>query len=169
MLPLQGVVWLLFLATTAWAVVHFIRKRNAWRVSSVPILVCAITLVVVLCVPFTQLWLKYKFLSQQGARDQVVQQILRGTLQPNVAHNRSLVSMGPNAPYVSLGGNEVIVEHHDGRTYVFFFTFRGILDNYAGFLYVPDGGDPAAFSDLSETLSTEVVKMADNWFYASHR
>jgi hypothetical protein len=51
---------------------------------------------------------------------------------------------------------------------VFFFTFRGILDNYAGFLYVPSGGKPTEYSDLNEPQSVEIEHLEGNWYYASH-
>ena len=68
-----------------------------------------------------------------------------------------------------MGGNEVVVESHDGANYVFFFTFRGILDNYSGFLYVPEGGKASRFSDLSEQDSTQIKHLENNWYFTSHR
>ncbi len=52
---------------------------------------------------------------------------------------------------------------------MFFFTFRGVLDNYSGFLFVPDGGDPKEFYDLGEPGSTQLVKYGKNWYWAGHR
>jgi hypothetical protein len=72
------------------------------------------------------------------------------------------------APQVSMGGNEILEEVHDGKTYLFFFTFRGILDSYAGFLFVPTGGDPRAFSDLNEAPATFITRYSEHWFFASH-
>ena len=68
-----------------------------------------------------------------------------------------------------MGGNEVVVEEHDDKTYVLFFTFRGVLDNYSGFLYVPDGGSPSLFSDLDEQQFTQIVPLEENWYFVSHR
>lgn len=69
---------------------------------------------------------------------------------------------------VSKGGNEIIVEEHNGLKYIFFFTFRGILDNYSGFIHIPEGGDPSQFLDFDEKESTQIVHMEGNWYYASH-
>jgi hypothetical protein len=45
-----------------------------------------------------------------------------------------------------MGGNEVAVEEHAIKKYVLFFTFQGILDQYAGFLFVPEGGPPTVLA-----------------------
>lgn len=61
-----------------------------------------------------------------------------------------------------------MVEEHDGLQYVFFFTFRGILDNYSGFLFVPEGGDPTRFRDLNEPESTQLARYASHWYFAGN-
>jgi hypothetical protein len=68
-----------------------------------------------------------------------------------------------------MGGNEVVVERHGGETYILFFTYRGILDNYSGFLYVTNGGSPSLFSDLSEEQFTQIVPQEQDWYFISHR
>jgi len=40
-------------------------------------------------------------------------------------------------PGASLGINAVAVEKTDGKRHILVYTFRGILDNYSGFIYVP--------------------------------
>jgi len=95
--------------------------------------------------------------------------VFAGTLQPNVDHNPRLIRLDESYPLVSMGGNEIVVEEHDGGKYVLFFTFRGILDNYSGFLYVPSGGVPSLFSDLNEQQFTEIEPLEENWYFVSHR
>lgn len=34
---------------------------------------------------------------------------------------------------------QIVVEGEPGAPYVFFFTFRGVLDSYSSFLWVPTG------------------------------
>ena len=53
------------------------------------------------------------------------------------------------------------------KKYVFFYTFRGILDNYSGFLWVPEGGKPELFQDAGES-GTEVLFYGGNWYFIGH-
>jgi len=69
---------------------------------------------------------------------------------------------------VSVGGNEIVLEEHDGRKYIFFYTFRGSLGDYSGFMYVPKGGDPTNFSNLNESQTTDIQPFGDHWFWAAH-
>ncbi|MDH4120241.1 MAG: hypothetical protein OEV94_00845 [Deltaproteobacteria bacterium] len=162
------ILWVNFLGAAIWSVVYFLIHLKRWRVSLPPVMVCAVTLALLYFVPFTKLWLDLDFVLYKSAREELVEQVLNNTLKPNVSHNPDLIALPWHAPRVSMGGNEIVVEKHEGITYVFFYTFRGILDNYSGFLYVPKGGRPEKFSDLNETDSTQLVRLDDHWFYVSH-
>ena len=164
-----GLVWISFLGISAWSLVWAVRNRAMGRRVAIPLLICAATFLVVLMVPFTELWLRLNFAWYKGARERVVQEVQLGVLRPNSSDDGSLITLGPSRPNVSMGGNEIVVETHNAHTYVFFFTYRGILDNYSGFLHVPDGGDPREYSDLSEADKTQIVSYGDHWFYAAHR
>ena len=82
--------------------------------------------------------------------------------------NFPLIALGSEYANISKGGNEVMLQEIEGENYVMFYTFRGILDNYSGFLYVPLGGDPRNFLDLNEQDTTQIIQYSDNWYYASH-
>lgn len=168
LLPIEGVLWLFYLVVAIWSAAHLTWNVQRWRVASLPLLVCIVLFGIVTLVPITQLWVRYNFAMNKLAREDIVRQVFDGTLQPNVAHNFSLIALAADVSYVSMGGNEIVVEKHDEITYVFFFTFRGILNSYAGFIYVPNSGNPALFDDLNEANRTELVPFDEHWFYASH-
>jgi hypothetical protein len=64
--------------------------------------------------------------------------------------------------------HEIVVEGKDGAQYVFFYTFRGILDSYSGFLYVSKGGAPTGYSYLGEEKFTQITPLEENWYHVSH-
>lgn len=165
-LPLQGLLWVGFLAVSTWAVIRAIRYRGHWRISAIPLVVCTSAVMAALFVPLTQLSLEHDFAAKRAARERVVRDIYAGVLRPNVPHNQKLIALS-TAERLSAGGNEIVVETHDGHAYVFFFTFRGILGNYAGFLFVPEAGDPRKFSDINEPTA-ELVRLAERWYFVAH-
>jgi hypothetical protein len=169
MAPFLGAVWLLYAAAATWSLIHFLLNARAWRRSAIPLAICVVAFTVVTTFPFTQIWLKYNFALKRGARERVVAMVEAGQLRPNVAHNPSLIRLNPSEGSLSKGGNEIVAERHANGTYVFFYTFRGILDSYSGFLSVPPNGHPSDFGDLNEAGSTEIVEMAEGWYFASHR
>lgn len=167
-LPLAGIIWFGFLIVFGLSLSCLTKLKTLGIKSGIPALIQVITLLAVIFIPFTTLWLKADFWIFKNQRDKVVQKVLSGELIPNVSHNSSLIALNSNYSNISMGGNEIVVEEHDGLKYIFFFTFRGILDNYSGFLFVPDGGNPSNYSDLNEKDSTELVHLDGNWYYASH-
>lgn len=75
---------------------------------------------------------------------------------------------------LSAGSANVIVENIDNTTCVFFYTFRGITDNSAGFVYVPDEKIMTKFKVGQFGASTifynpiEITKIADHWYFIAN-
>ena len=167
-LPFIAVAGIIFLFYFISSIVYMWEYRKRHRYAAVPLIINAAVLLLVVFVPFTRLWLKWNFIHYRAKRERIVKQVLAGELQPNVEYNSHLIELDFSFPAVSLGGNQIVVEEHEGKKYILFYTFRGILDNYAGFLYTPDGGDPVQYSDLDEPDSTEIVPFAENCYWVSH-
>jgi hypothetical protein len=165
--PLQGLVWLLFLGGFAWAIAVRLRSTSPGSAKSYPLLICVVGVALALFVPWTTLWLAANERVHRSDRERIVRQVQEGSIRPNVSYNRGLIALGPEAPDVSKGGNEIVVEEHNGQRYVFFYTFRGILDAYSGFLFVPNGADPRLFADAADR-STVVEQRSPNWFFIAH-
>lgn len=168
-LPLAGAVWWVVIGVGLASLTSLTKIRTIGIRAFVPPAVIALSVSIVTLVPFTDLWLKLDYSLHKKERNAIVQRILAGNLTSNVSHNTRLIALGDAYPLVSMGGNEVVVEEHNGHTYVLFYTFRGVLDNYSGFLYVSDGGSPSLFADLNEQATTQVISLEENWYYASHR
>lgn len=165
--PLLGLAWLLVMISAVLASAHAYRHRSKGVYAFAPLMVSTGTLFVAFFVPFTQLWLYANFHLNKAAREQVIEKVKSSTFAPNVAYNDKLIAL-PKDSGVSMGGDEIIVEGSSNNPYVFFFTFRGILDNYSGFLWVPDGGRPEQFSDAGEP-TTEIESFGGNWYFIGHR
>lgn len=162
-LPVIGLAWLFWFVVTIWAAVHAFKQRKIGRAAYIPILVCTITFLFAIFFPFTKIWINANFYLNKTERESVVSQVLSKKLIPNVSHNSSLIKL-TNDNNISSGGNEIIVREYNKHTYVFFFTYRGILDNYSGFLWVPKGGKPKLFQDAGEN-GTQILSYGDSWYF----
>ncbi len=168
MMPLSGAVWLFFIVCMISSLTCLLKFKDIGRKSITPIGIQVIAFLLVIYVPFTMLWLKGDYILNKEQRAVVVAQVLNGELKPNVEYNSSLIHLSDDYSGLSRGGNDIIIESHEGLTYVFFFTFRGILDNYSGYLYVPEGGSAEMYSDLNEADMTEIKHIENNWYLVSH-
>lgn len=166
-LPLLGLAWLLVMLSAVLAATYAYRHRCKGAFAFAPLAVSTGALLLAFFVPFTQLWLYANFHLNKSAREQVVEKVRSGVFKPNVAHNAKLIAL-QNDSGVSMGSDKIIVEGPLNNPYVFFFTFRGILDNYSGFLWVPDEGKPEQFSDADES-GTEIESFGGNWYFIGHR
>lgn len=165
--PWLGLAWLLAMTAAVLASTHAYRHRSKGAYAFAPLIVSGAALLAASFVPFTRLWLDVNFNLNKAKREQVVANVKSGALTPNIKHNAKLIAL-PKGAGVSMGGDEIVVEGPSSNPYVFFYTFRGFLDNYSGFLWVPDGGRPEQYSDAGEP-GTEIVPFGGNWYFVGHR
>jgi hypothetical protein len=141
---LELVVWGSAIVILIWAIISMVFTiRRAKLLAVIPMLISLTGLILAIFVPFTRLVTEYDFRSNFNERKAIVEQIQSGQLKPNVSHSSSLIMLPLNFRQLSKGGGEVDYETYGSTTSVFFFTFRGILDNFSGFIYRSDGNDPS--------------------------
>lgn len=93
--------------------------------------------------------------------------IQAGELSPNVSHNEGLIALPKEYAHLSKGGGEVLVEREGATLKVFFFTFRGVLDNFSGFAYISDNASLHQ-SDFNGDFH-EITKKKDHWYWGSSK
>jgi hypothetical protein len=116
-------------------------------------------------VDFTDVWLAANFRLRLADREEVVGLIASGKLRPNVRHNSSLIALPSEFAAVSLGGVEVVVERNGDQLKVLFFTFRGVLDSFAGFVYTSDDSAPTD-GDFAGRFAIN-RRLEERWHYVS--
>jgi hypothetical protein len=157
-----------FVVVTVSALLSFFLRLKSWRLSGIPLLICVGTTLILGFAPLGNLGDKLNFFVNRATRNALVAQVEAGTLRTPSNPRSIVLSLGKDVPPVSEGGNEIIVEEHQGKKYVFFFTYRGLLGYYAGFLYVPTGGSPTRYSDLARDTTTRIERLDTHWFYVAH-
>ncbi len=165
-MPLTIIVWILFLFLSIKALIAFYKKRSLSTLF--PLTIYAITLLSALFIPFTTLWIKRYFQLYKNEREAVIRDINSNKFKTHHLQSFTHINLDHKYPYLSMGGNQIAIQEHGGLKYIFFYTYRGILDNYSGFLYVPKGGDPSYYSDLNESHSTQIIPLAPHWYFVSH-
>lgn len=156
-------VWILFALIYVASVVYALRGRGPLSKRMLPLGISSAVLLLVLWVPWTPLWLDLNFRLYRSDRMRVVSQVQSGTLRPNVSYNPDLISLPRGLRHVSKGGGEVVVQHYPGGTEVFFYTFRGILDNYSGFVYRSDGSSPSGGTEQYH----EIERLTEHWYWVA--
>jgi hypothetical protein len=132
-------VWGLFLFWLLASIVFAIAKRHVgWRVL-IPPAVHLAAILVFFTVPIAEWKSKLDFESNFERRMKVVTLVEEGKL--TATGEFGLIKLPDEYRRLSHRG-EIMVVQQEGRTAVFFFTIRGFLDNYSGFLYQSDGGPP---------------------------
>jgi len=151
-------LWLMvygfFTVVTIISSIRFFKTKQ-WR----PVLVQLFTVLLLFFFPFNKIVLDLEFHANKSEREEVGTLIEKEVIKPNVAHNESLILLPEEYRSLSKGGGEVIVE--DGS--VFFFTFRGILDNFSGFVYSPADVKPRQ-GDFGGDFK-EIVKLEKHWYF----
>ncbi|MCI0767760.1 hypothetical protein [Bacillus sp. TL12] len=141
-------------------VIHVI-KYKSWK----PFITQIMIIIIWLCTPFTLIYLKLDFIIYKENRTEVVELINRKELTPNVNHDNRQIHLPKQFATTSKGGGDVLIQHSKNGTSVFFFTYRGILDNFSGLIYTPNDVKPNK-SDFNSEFK-EIKKIEKNWYYVS--
>lgn len=165
MVPLESAIWIAFWTIAVISLSCLTQWKKIGPKSLAPVALQIFTVLAVAFVPFTSIWLRVDFAMHRSTREAIVKKVDSGELSGS---GGPLIQLTGQYPVVSRGGNQIVVEEHSGRRYILFYTFRGILDNYAGFLHVAPGGDPTEYSDLNEKEVSEIVRLDGDWYYVSH-
>lgn len=137
-----------------------IRKR--WRDSGPAALLVGV-LAICEFAPLNDWWHTYYFHVHRGAREKAIESLLQLPADQN--GRAGIVRLDFPASMSSLGG-EVQVVRGESDSAVLFFTFRGILDPFSGFIYTKSGVDP----DMAQFGARSVLTMRrldDHWFYVA--
>ena len=149
---------LLFLGAAVFAVVLIVRRfrRERWR-TLLPLTIQVAASLVIVFVPLSSVTMKLDFRLHQAERERAVELLRAGALPP--PNEYGLVALPLAMRHLSRGGGDIIVEDEG----VLFFTVRGVVDNFSGFVYRADGmpPDPGAFG--GDPLET--TRMNARWFY----
>jgi len=163
-LPLTA---LLFFACWVWSATQLLRIRRYGMKFSLPFLICAVTLALLLFAPLQQVYLQRDFYWHRTAREKIVARVEAGELKPNVDDNENLIALGNSEPHVS-AGNDIVVDQTDEGTYVLFLTSRGLKHYFSGFLHVPPGGDPRKFFEFDDKPPTQLVPYGKDWYFVAN-
>ena len=160
MMPVWLVVFGFFIVITVRAIFQLFKYKN-WQ----PLAIQAVTILFLIYFPFTKVMLDLDFKMHKTDREKVVSMVESGKLKPNVPDSPSLIQLPKRYDHLSKGGGEVIAVQKGERLTILFFTYRGILDNFSGFVYSPNG-QKSIEKDLDEDF-IEIEKLAEHWYFVS--
>jgi hypothetical protein len=161
---LTPLIWLLvfgfFFVITVLSLTNLF-KNKVWK----PLAIQTVTILLWLFFPFTQIVLNIDFTMNKAEREEVVAIVNSGALKPNVSHNDSLILLPEKYDHLSKGGGEVVVEKNGDSYTILFFTFRGILDSFSGFVYSPNDQRPS--KNGFDGDYKEIERLDKNWYWVA--
>ncbi|MCH6265881.1 hypothetical protein [Neobacillus citreus] len=158
MFPVLLLVFGFFIFITVLAIITLFKNKD-WK----PIVIQVITILLLLIVPFNQIILDIDFKTNKSEREQIVKMVENGELKPNISHDSSLIQLPKKYEHLSSGGGEIMVEKSGDGFNILFFTYRGILDNFSGFVYTPN--DQKSFKNAFDGDFKEIDKREKNWYF----
>jgi hypothetical protein len=162
LLILWAILGILVLVSAISALFDF--KKYSWK-GFWPIIVNGSTLLILLYVPFTSIYLNLEFLIKKSGYEQVVKMVENNQLQSS--NERGSVTLPSKYKYLSRGGGEIIVDKGDGVTSVFFYTYRGVLDNFSGHMYRSNDTPPP--QDFMGGDWAETTRKRPYWYFCASR
>lgn len=160
-----------WLAVLAWSLIHWVSSargsgRRAWLPAAINLAAVAVLVFVPLgkWVDDADFWLNAQ------ARDEVVQIVVSGhcpwPARPSPLNKSTFVQMPPAYRHLSRSG-EILVYEREGATHIVFFTYKGILEDWAGFAYRSDGRPPLAPEGHLHGDDLHPERYREHWFWVA--
>lgn len=163
---LELAIYGFFLVIIVWSLIYGVTKIKSQKIKAfIPAIINIVAVTIIVIVPFTAITLKIDFYFHLNEREEVIEKITNDELVPNVFHNNSLINLPAKYRNLSKGGGDIIVEYENKNPNVFFFTFRGILDDFSGFVYRSDDNEPQKGDFGCDNI--ELEKLREHWFWMS--
>ena len=162
---LELIISVIFLAVLVWSIIYLGKNVRKLKYRALlPMGINLITLIIVIFVPFTNISCDLDFKLNLNDREKIVSMIQSGELK---SYGKRLIQLPDEYKHLSKGGGEIAVEQ-DGETYkIFFYTFRGILDNFSGFAYISNDSE-LLHEDFNGDFH-QIIKKREHWFWGSSR
>jgi len=127
-----------------------------------PLLINVVAMVIYFFAPIAEWELKYDFVHNLNRRMEVVNAIQSGSLTLN--KNEKLLSLPKQWHELSEDG-VILCEKDSSRTTILFFTFRGVLDHFSGFIYRSDSAIPE--KSIFGGNFHEIEQINNKWYWAA--
>jgi hypothetical protein len=159
-------VWAMFLILLITSLIYLLVSIRRLHIASLAaLLVNLVALVIVLNVPFTRLMLDLDFRLNFDRRMAIVSMVETGQMASHPSATEELVALPFGYRSLSKGGGEIILAHQSDTTIIFFYTYRGVTDNFSGFMYRSDTSVPQQ-GDLGGDF-WEIKKLREHWLWVA--
>jgi hypothetical protein len=169
---LEMVVGIAFLCVFVWSLRYFVSEHKTFGLrAGSALLINTTALLVFLFVPFSPITIKLDFDLNYASRMKVVDDVLQGKMEKYVMlrgdSTGNVIHLPKPYQSLSAGGGDIAVHRRDGQTLILFFSFRGILRSFSGFVYTTGNSSPQN-GDFGENF-VEIESLRPNWYWVASR
>jgi hypothetical protein len=156
-----------FLASLLWALSFALLPfSNFNRRRFTPLALALVALSIFVFTPFTEIHLKSDFHTYRQRREEAAQRILSSATTGNSTPEGQVEFQKLPETEKSLSDDgEVMVARQ--KRMVFFFTFRGVLAHFSGFVYSVTDAPPGNADFEGEGDFVETSRLSKNWYWVA--
>lgn len=158
---IEVVLYLFFLIVFMWSLVYWIRNKKENPRASISLFINLFALLIVIIIPFNTIVLGLGFQLNYQKRATVVKMIEEGKLEEDTSGD---ILLPKEYRGLSKGGGRIYVEKYGETTAILFLTYRGLMENFSGYIYRSDNKQPDQ-NDFGGNF-VKIIKLKDNWFWA---
>ena len=141
---LAGVVFFIL------SIVHIIKRYKTTKAKSLyPIILSVVLLFLVITRPLSPLLFQADFSFKLNQREEIATMILNDEIKPS--NGRGDLFLVPKGYIFSLSDGDEVMKINDK---LLFFTVRGMLDNFSGYIFSPNGTEPT-----NEDVQANIIKI----------
>lgn len=152
------ILFFMFVLAVTSIIINLIKNK---KVNFIPIFISLFTFIIVIFFPLTEIYITIDYYLYHSKREKVVEIIYS---EEQINKDFYIYKLSEKYKSLSCDG-EIVVEDDSKNKIILFYTYRGILDNFSGFIYVPD-----SYILYDEVCGSEIIKKIkfdDNWYWVT--
>lgn len=155
------VLILTILGVFTWSIIYLIKFHKKNKLAWCPFCINLMAIFIFSLFTFGDLYIKSYFSVHSKKLEAVVQMTKSGELPIN----RLTIALPKEYRNISKGGS-IVVERTESGINILFFTVRGLVDNFSGYVYI-SGNESPTMKNFSCGKIVNMEKLKDHWFWIS--
>ncbi len=154
------IVYLILMLILILIVLIILINNKQWITIMIATIICLLMIIL----PIDSYAESARFHILQSKMEQTALNTIRGDYgKLSDDNNVDVLSLPDSLHNLSRGGGDVLVFHNADKSAVFFFTYRGLIDNFSGYVYLTDLNAKYLLKNYSDWI--QIIQIDQHWFF----
>lgn len=152
------ILFFMFVLAVTSIIINLIKNK---KINFIPIFISLFAFIIIVFAPLTEMYVTIDYYLYHSKREDIIEMLYNAE---QVNRNSYIYKLPEKYQSLSCDG-EIVIENDYKNKIILFYTYRGIMDSFSGFIYVPN-----SYVLYDEVYGSEIIKKIkfnENWYWVA--